>query len=419
MQIKLIFSALLLASSVTFAQAKKEALVIGAGGEPPEADGTIFDSTYVGLMTNLNAGKWQTSSYFDGGHATSAQIADSMTNYSNKSFGAKEAQAEIDGYIKRIESGDLKKGDQLLVSVMTHGWQKTEKESTHLISTTDGTMSLDGLEKLRDIAEAKGVKLAIMDLSCYSGNTLKLATAKTCVISLATDDNVGYPVKSADVVSAMKPGTNLEVAFLNGRASKSSLSPGQMQIGTAAGKKTMEDIKFLQYSMQDAGNMKNEKCLIESNSFKKILGHVKELNQSLARENPTGIELQDAVTKYNTHKEKVFTTQMAIAERGKKPTCIKYQDGTPSCLPLSNFEKVWNNTPGLLNDEEKRLYSEVRSSEEFLSWKKMNDDYQADLKRLNVLAKDVSAAEQKIYEITYRKHSKNNKTPNPCRAFKL
>jgi hypothetical protein len=80
-------------------------------------------------------------------------------------------------------------------------------------------LSLSRLVELRDRFEKAGVRLAILDLSCGSGASQKLATGHTCVISRSSANSEGFSDFSRALFSAFKPGSTLESAYLTARES--------------------------------------------------------------------------------------------------------------------------------------------------------------------------------------------------------
>lgn len=211
--------------------------ILGGGGEP-KTDTTIFD-TDVNAMTKFVSAnpEWKTTLSFNGGHVkTEKIIQDNMGSYNvaTQSFTRNSYEAIIKSYEDKINSGEIKPGDQLLLHINTHGATRNEAmEKTHVVSTAEGTLtnydtlggdtvSLDRLDKLAKMAEQKGIKLAIIDQSCHSGNTLNLANKNTCVISGTGPNHYGYGGGGSTFNSRfnekLAKGKSLEEVFLEARS---------------------------------------------------------------------------------------------------------------------------------------------------------------------------------------------------------
>ena len=223
-----------------FASAKNKYFVILGGGGEPKGPTTIFDHSLkkIGEFTKTNP-DYQVDISFNGGHTeTERIIKEDFKNLSNQRFTEKSFEQIISKYENLIETGEIKAGDNLLLSFDTHGSVKYGE--THHISTVGETVSdlrnlggrtvsMDRLKKLTQLAEEKGVNLGIIDLSCYSGNTLRLANSKTCVISGAGPEHVGLASTSNlyfsnNIFRQLISSTNLEQAFLKARKERTGIT---------------------------------------------------------------------------------------------------------------------------------------------------------------------------------------------------
>jgi len=220
----------LIISSNVFAE--RSMALFGGGGEPKNVNKTIFDGTLNGLDGYLQGNKWTTQISFNGGHSeTEAILSMKFNDAQNKSsFTPGNYNAIIKYYENQIKSGKMKSGDQLMLMIDSHGAVQSGNQSTHQIAIgqaanpTDlndlkGTpvVSLDTLKSLTDLAKQNGIKLAILDFSCHSGNSLSLANSNTCVISSTGPNHFGYNTFSDNFISKMKAGKSLEDVFLDTR----------------------------------------------------------------------------------------------------------------------------------------------------------------------------------------------------------
>ena len=228
-----------------------ETLVLGGGGDPV-GDKTIFDSSLQELFNKKSQLNLNTQVVFNGNHVNTEKIIQKATGAPAKHFTEENYNLIINDYIKKIERGDIKPGEQLLVYMDTHGGEKADGVDTHSLamggtpikdfSRIDGGKgkSMDVLAKLAQAAKAKNIKLAILDFSCHSGNSLTLANSNTCVISSSGPNHFGYTGFANYMIEAMKPGKSLEDAFLEAR--KRETMPSFPMISTEAGKRISSDL---------------------------------------------------------------------------------------------------------------------------------------------------------------------------------
>lgn len=225
----------------------KEFYVLGGGGEP-EGKSTIFDQEITPMGKFLNSSDWKGTVSFNGGHADTENLIKTKMNKALDagSFTQENYNKLIDEMISKIQSGKLKKGDQLMVSINSHGAMNnggkthlvasSSSAATNMLSLSGSTVvNLDRLEEVAKLASEKGVKLALIDLSCFSGNLLNIKSDKVCMISSTGKDQFSYSkVPSKDFFLSFlfpstpntftgkfneqfKKGKNLEEIFLKAR----------------------------------------------------------------------------------------------------------------------------------------------------------------------------------------------------------
>lgn len=432
----LLFVALVLVMSAAHAK-KKEVIFFGGGGEPA-GDSTIFDRGVSSFMPFIPGSGWTVRPYFNGGHRRSENIARMKFGNKNKPMTSQNVRAEIMNLRKRIESGDLKQGDQLMMTIYTHGATPKKGQKSHSVSTTDGTFDLDEIIALRDIAERKGVKLAIVDMSCHSGNSLNLASDKTCVVS-ATGEGLGYNTSSESMGMNLIRGSSLEMAFIRARRTPVGASP---QISSPAGKKTYAATKFLHESMEENSRIGARKdpnfCYGSENAeFKKLAKDIAEIRKNSLYDqvsNYFGItagtaqgmtdKMQTALDNYANGRKKLqesFDTMEALNPQ----RCRKLGENN-LCGKHENFEYGYSllakmKSQGKLeksHEEEFELYRQHMESPEYKRWKQAEAEYKKH-PSIYPLAKDVGRAEREIYEQVYLENAKDNREPNPCKDFVL
>jgi hypothetical protein len=188
----------------------------------------------------------------------------------------------IKNYEEQIKSGQMKAGDQLMLMIDTHGAVNSPGESTHQIATGSASdhldlnnlagstnVSMDALKNLTVLARQKGIKLAIIDFSCHSGNSLSLANENTCVISSTGTTHFGYNTFSENFIDKMKRGKSLEDVFLDTR--KSTTDNSYPMISTPEGIAINKDIypnltPYLYYYEADPNLDKMTNYLLEAST---------------------------------------------------------------------------------------------------------------------------------------------------------
>ena len=246
---------------------------LGGGGEPKASTATMFDDNLKDLNTFSSENKnWNLELKFNGGHAATEALMTSgfPTTTTKKPFEKSSLKETIDSYTRDINSGKIKSGDQLLVMINSHGGAATDASKSHLITAgasegvlntqtlagATGVVNLDQLQDLIALANAKGIKLGIVDFSCHSGNTLKLANDKTCVISAAGPEHFAFTVFASDFTKNMKAGKSLEHIFLETRLNTPDTS--YAMISTTAGQEINSNLypKLSPYLNYDADQLK-------------------------------------------------------------------------------------------------------------------------------------------------------------------
>lgn len=295
-----IYSLLLLMLSTSALAGSKHVMIMGGGGEP-ERKYTIFDRELTNFKDFVKKNSdWKASTTYNGGHSDTEKIlSDGLVKGPVIPFTEKSYDQMLKDYETKILKGEIKKGDQLLVYISSHGAAKKEGDKTHQISvkgqaatdltTLEGskTVSLDKLQGLIDLAKKHDVKLGVLDFSCHSGNTLALANPETCIIASSAPDNFGWagPNTFSDrFTKAMAPGKSLEELFLHAFVDRGETA--FPMISTSVGKELQDELyelmspylykwsqhKSLNKLMPHLENQVLEnKCGEADESYKKIL----------------------------------------------------------------------------------------------------------------------------------------------------
>lgn len=467
--------------------AKNHMLVLGGGGEPRSAPKTMFDLD-LSLVGDFKkrAPHWETSLVFNGGHSETEKIASQNFGTYNpvgQTFTTANYHKLLDAYEKKLLSGEIKAGDQLMVHINTHGATRNPAiETTHQIATAEGALtnydsvgtsvvSLDKLKKIAELAQKKGVKLAVIDLSCHSGNTLNLAKQypNTCVIASTGPDHYAYGGGisnfSGRFNAAMAPGKSLESVFLEARSNYAdfgfpmisspqggevqarlyeAISPYLYYYNPNSDKQTA----FLEREIKDTNHCAPElhlASLIREVESLLAVADGGETERTLQEFHAGVLNYYDYLAKLRADmrkakfdvalKETEFCTEIKPNPSKKvrrENSCIKY---TGIQLMTLNFDRMlsyFRSQAAKLKGQEaaqalasinnielaKKRRSELLAQHPELAqiqnfWSK----YPTRQQETHLLAVEVGLAQRKVYDMLYKRS--NATGPNPCRDFKL
>lgn len=460
---------------------KTHLLVMGGSGDPA-GKSTIFDDSFSALgnyyQQKLLQGKvGETSVSFNGGHAnTDALKAKFYRSGHVNDFTEKTFNDEIDRYKKMIAGGQsIKRGEQLLIYIDSHGAEKGGDKIAHSISTGDkalknydslrGTtlINLGPLEELKKLAKDKGVKLAIVDLSCHSGNSQEFADNNTCVITSTGNLHYGYTTFADNFSENMRPGADLESVFLKSR--REDTAADFPEISTPEGKLIQDKLYFLlgpylnffgktEKLTPQLKKEAEEKCytcgrnmyfegltqLLDelektTTQTKKIIGF--EYKQEIA----DFAELKKALLEY-----KNLQTEMVKEMRLMNEAKLQRVEVIDAANSFTRAQIMATDWEGNISSIQRRLKKTKLSAEEnkklqnnLSIYQKANmlkirlayentdlSGYREIVKRFDAgeektrrLAKTIAAQEKKLFDGIYKKYSKENNKNNPCKDFKL
>lgn len=470
----------------SIAGAKEKYLVLLGGGGEPAGKTTIFDPSLqrMGDFSRAHP-EYKLDISFNGGHLeTERIIRDNFQNSTNNSFTSRNFENTISKYEKMIESGKIKAGDNLLIAIDSHG--STQSGDSHNISTTGETMtdfenlgsktvSLDRLKKLTLLAEDKGVNLGIIDLSCYSGNTLALANSKTCVISGAGTEHVGLASPSSSYFSNRLPqflstASNLEEAFLKAR--KESIDISYPMISTLSGQ-VVQQIHYqalgpyLNFQSQQSSSrftdfmeedfLQGKTCHVEQglNQLNSIVQNFIKSSEDLQLKMAL-FQLQHEVKSYHDFIDSI-KTEMRKAGIGMMKKKLDFCATIPAddqlgvsevnecvsnfnlqSLAKLNFQPIYDFYQKKSKDMNLSPKERAKNLALYQCYKKMEgwrnhvlranpqfllidtfwqDRYPYLSTQTKRYAEKVIAAEKQVYDLLYHQMASNG--PNPCRAFEL
>ena len=475
---KTLIPVLLLSLSFNALAGEKHMLIMGGGGEPQTLKTTIFDQEMKNLGKFVNKSKnWSPKVSFNGGHSTTEKIlnqgvaknaATKNTPFTDDAF-----EQLISEYERKILSGQIKNGDQLLVYLSTHGAQKTKDDRTHKVSTKGGAssdlttlsnsslVSVDRLQNLIKLAEQRGVKLALLDFSCHSGSTLALKNPNTCIIAASGPDHFSYSNWGSRFANNMAKGKNLEDIFLKTFVNRPEMA--FPMISTPVGEEIQNELyslitPYLYYWKEKKGHDKlspflekqviSNQCEEAQSNFHELVGLLQNTDTILKRGQTSG--LISALTEYNTLQKKMrddlnqmglqemstkkerfcsdayssasYTRQTGCSDWTVKEILIMDYDSV-----ISHYKKMKGNNPSIWYDIAIANIEKARARKEELL--RINPEYNTHLSyyksipslsdRTQKMALKVSTELQKVYSELYKAKSKVDTRPNPCKSFVL
>lgn len=486
----LLFLALTSISLQAYAE-EKYLFFMGAGGEP-EGKTTIFDENIKSMAKFSQDPSWKTAVALNGKHSTTESIIKKKFNHARilGHFNKEGFDKTLADIRNKLQSDTLKSGDKFLIVIETHGARRITGQTTHSIALSGGEAtnletlqgaaiaSLDRLQEIIQMAEEKKVPLAILDLSCYSGNTQRLVSKNTCIITSTGTDHPGYTngwnfklqqmkkVKTdfpGILIDSFEKGKNLEELFLN--AKMMSQAPEFPTISTEAGSAGNKYFYELMLSLLKHERKLNGftrqygKTIAEFNT--KVL-EIKE-NYSVVENFLKGLEdsnaLRMAMSKYRSFQEgyeSAVDATLKIAGLAKNEIENKYpqdkqlfekEDGLAILTSdydvnlkavESDLDRYRNNPPDYLRKDvveimiNKKLaeISDIQKKKVIQAEMKKNfgSQYQEQVAKLNatyteleidktfLLSEEVRKEAKKVYHAFYLK---NRTQDNPCQKFTL
>lgn len=240
---------LLLLSSNLFA--KNYLYLFGAGGESAAKTNTIFDDdikiTGEKVAQNQN---WEVRALINGDHAKTETIANTVFKKASQvnTFTSQNYNEYLKSLLQKIKSGQIKKGDQIVIQINTHGARQKDSinQIGHNIVTNNESVDFNLLKEVTQLADKRSIDTAILDFSCFSGATQDLSSPHTCVVSASGEYNVAFINQSNTFTRQFirQIGTNktIEEMFLNARTYKNTTDPSFPTISTEQGKAIYKDL---------------------------------------------------------------------------------------------------------------------------------------------------------------------------------
>ena len=397
------------------------------GGAGDLAENT-FTADFKLLSVSAKGYGWKNQILFNGSHQQDLDEVQKAAGDPTKGFSDKNLTDSLQQIAKDATANKIKTGDQVLIVIDTHGTPDSSGKS-HKVACNDSICDLGKLDQTVRTLEAKGVKVAIVDLSCYSGHSQNLASAKTCVISGTTADDVGWSTFATHFISSIHPGQSLEDVFLTAR--KQPTSFGLPQISTAAGAMTTATIRNLgseSVVRVDAKEMAEspEKniCQMNATQIMKTAWQLDGLENKL-----NALAYTQATANY----KKIYSQAQALAEQIKQAggaRQVKDANGLSFTWSyLANHDETWlkENMYGgyqlrlaLKSDPSFQKLMKLQTAFDKLTTSQevgMGTDPFAPHSPLADTAIQTQQAEKVLYDKIYRNSRAHEQKGNPCADF--
>ncbi len=411
-------------------------LLIGGGGE--KGPSTIFDNSSVKTTQYFHNQRWETSVVF--GKRT-FDAYDELEKYASTPavpFVQGQAEDAIQNLIEKIKTGKIAAGEKILININTHG--APGMGSLHRVLMADGNFFFtDKLLNLRDaIKEAgNGIKLGIIDASCYSGASLELADENTCVITGADANFVSTNTFGNKISSALTPGDSMEGLFLRVRPQSTWGYGGSPQISTTAGKTLYEKLAVLApYTIpgSDLGMYYGSMCSVQGcdrhkDNTQSFAANMKEL---IAHDHDDLSSIKDLPTNVQKRYKEVLSQRGQYRNRFNSAQRHKVQferlvAGEPewkrlieSPLTVISKDQSVSETEGrIAQDELRKLEALAKSNTRFRQALQHHYQYQAQTQETNLIATKLLTLERQLYRDAYPTLQKASSKKEPCQEFKL
>ena len=446
----------------------KVMFVFGASGDPKDKPGTIFDAAIGKLGSYSSHADWNSFVYLDGGHPATEQAAKDAFPFASERgpFTTENFEKSRSEWIHFLTPGNCPK--QMMVYIDSHGLASANQEDTHSVSIGPNPgdhASLDNLQSLVRDAQVCNTKLAIIDMSCFSGASQSLAGPGVCVISATTADNYGFADFGELFAQSMQPGKNLEQVFLEARSlSASAATP---QISTPMGQELMQMEKsgLTGFLLTNPSNLsvslltqlidQESKACDQKNApevrLKNQLTELRKLLGPGADQDPDFQNLTVALTQYQAQQSAIEQSVQArnqilsrrelidIPYRKKNGQLghVRGEEWWSSLLSpyrdkILETAKTKMATPGRFDDPNElkaeveylektiQLRDKIRRENPDLKW---SLDYTGDTMKALAPEKqtipEIVGLERKVYDKIYRREQKNGKDVNACQNFTL
>jgi len=395
----------------------------GGAGDPGK---NTFVHNFIDLNRFAKKNQWQTTTLFDGDQPDAQlKVSKAIQDHDLKSFTGGEFQIQLEN----IATKKFKPGDKVLFVINTHGSLDSTSNGHYIVCQGNGTCDTGDLKAVIDRLQTQGVQVALIDFSCYSGQSLKMANNKTCVISQASNDDVGYDTTSADFIKNMKSGKSLEEVYLEMRKNQWGLprisSPAGLQAEKIIHSLAPESQLMLSVDENDKMVRKDVDCNCSTNDqLKKSLNQSEEILVNSTKTSKIAKQYIDASIEYQrlynqtallAKKIKIYASKITLVDGSIYTllTLANVDDKNPNKEVVTKKKELEQNSA-----EFRQLEKDIQSYDALIKLQ----EHEGFFKRkggspLTDAALKTQKYESKLYQELYRSYQ--GQKENPCANFIL
>lgn len=290
----------------------KYLLLIGGGGEPSGST-TRFDAPLMSTGLKLMKAGWKTDVLFNGGHSVSEQLSEQTFGKKNKSF----TESNLNEYLEKIKDlilkKQLKKGDEFLLIIQTHGKEPVKNKKYHdVYLANDSFISTGKFKDLADLLKENHIKMGVIDMSCFGGASLQISNPNTCVMSLSSPTTTALFDQYNYYINEIKAGVSLEQVFLNGRMKDPN--PKFPEISTQKGMDLTELFKEFETNLDKITESKTDACARKKQFDSTVIKLINDISKITDKLNVSKADV-DALRKLIIEYKELILSSSAINQR--------------------------------------------------------------------------------------------------------
>lgn len=370
---------------------------------------TNFDTSFQ-FIRRIEKQGWKAQFLFGGDQETAKKFREEapdkirpLTEQNLKNF--------LNQILDEMRSGKLN-NSQVLLYLDTHGI--LERNVFH-VGTTDSKLAIfPYIEEMKSLSQAHHIQFGIVGATCFSGQLLKLADQKTCVLSTAPSDTVGLMMTNNTTSFLIGNGSaqNLEDLHLKTRLAQ-NVEFGQPLISSHAGLKAFSILKDLRTTLLLAG--KKAAAEIEIADEKAILKTIEQLTRFVQEQKENSMIPQEtfqALTSLGFKLQSILRQHRNSLVSVLKSGCDSKNQLSEVCLfsesqPKESSIQTDHEANSVMTDKTK--FSQT--SNEVLPFQILDDLVQT--------ASEVGHLERALYSKLYEKFKAEQTSPSACEQFSL
>lgn len=177
--------------------AQNKAIIFGGNCEGRKDRANIFWNSFKGVSTKLTTFGWKPDLLYSVRSAENGQTYEDLTRIAGNPT-VNVGEGSLENLFASLDAAmTLPRGSQLLLVVLTHGWPATQARAhswcvtytqveTGEVKTADMAVDYPPFYKRLEMLREAGVRVGIVDESCYSGGSLDVLSTQACVVTTQT-----------------------------------------------------------------------------------------------------------------------------------------------------------------------------------------------------------------------------------------